>query len=123
MTYMAYCLGVSTGLRPGQVRAIFRLPDWMNMAEPLLYVNWFRPFRIPDTISGLPATSRSTRLHRRNASVISVRDLIRTCHLMPRFGPDDLGRTQWMEKDVLDESGVTLLYNRYYDFHTFVALS
>ncbi|CDO77502.1 hypothetical protein BN946_scf184912.g1 [Trametes cinnabarina] len=77
-----------TGLRPGQVRAIFRLPDWMNMAEPLL-----------------------------------VRDLIRTCHLMPKFGPDDLGRTQWMEKNVLDESGVTLLYNRYYDFHTFVALS
>ncbi|CDO75468.1 hypothetical protein BN946_scf184935.g4 [Trametes cinnabarina] len=115
--------GGLTGLRPGQVRAIFRLPDWMNMPEPLLYVNWFRPFRTPDTISALPPTSHSTRIHRRNASVVSIRDLVRTCHLMPKFGSEDLGRTEWMEKDVLDEGSLTFLYNRYYDVHTFAALS
>ncbi|CDO71946.1 hypothetical protein BN946_scf184940.g93 [Trametes cinnabarina] len=116
------------GLRPGQVRAIFRLPDWMGGSEPLLYVNWFRPFRTPDTITGLPPTSHSTRVRRRNATVVSIRDLVRTCHLMPKFGAEDLGVVDsWMLKDpdsdILDEPNMTFLLNRYYDFHTFYLLS
>ncbi|KAJ3008779.1 hypothetical protein NUW54_g3028 [Trametes sanguinea] len=113
-------------LRPGQVRVIFRLPTWMGGSEPLLYIHWFRSFRTPDTIAGLPATSHSTRAGRRNASVVSIRDLVRTCHLMPRLGHEDLdGAAAWLGKDadVLDERSVTFLLNRYYDFHTFDALS
>ncbi|TFK82539.1 hypothetical protein K466DRAFT_603598 [Polyporus arcularius HHB13444] len=110
------------GLRPGQIRAIIRLPQGHGyVAEPLIYVRWFRPFRIPDPIIGLPPTSHSTRDHVRNSSFIHARNVIRSCHLMPKFGLDVVDPL-WKQRDIMDEP-ITFLLNRYYDFHMFCALT
>ncbi|KAI9065669.1 hypothetical protein FKP32DRAFT_1567403 [Trametes sanguinea] len=115
--------GSLEALRPGQVRVIFRLPEWMGFSEPLVYVHWFRPFHTTDPIAGLPSTSHSTRFCKRNATVVLLRDILRTCHLVPKFGQTDVARAGWKAQDILDEPSLTFMFNRYYDFHTFQAFS
>ncbi|KAJ7291698.1 hypothetical protein C8J57DRAFT_219441 [Mycena rebaudengoi] len=67
------------GLRPAQIRAIFRLPpQFGTYTHPLAYIEWFTPLNRPDPISGLFTTHRSTRLHRRNAAVVSVEQILTT---------------------------------------------
>ncbi|KAJ7175677.1 hypothetical protein C8R46DRAFT_1160853 [Mycena filopes] len=74
------------GLRPAQIRAIFNLPpQFGTFPHPLAYVEWFTPLNGPDTVSGMYTTHRSTRLHRRNAAVVSVEHLVRGCHLMGKY--------------------------------------
>ncbi|KAI0665542.1 hypothetical protein C8Q78DRAFT_1072936 [Trametes maxima] len=114
-------VGGLEGLRPGQVQVIFRLPAWVAFDEPLVYVKWFRPFRSPDAITGLAPTSHSTRTQRRNTSIMRVSDILRPCHLIPKFGQDD-SNPEWKENDILDES-ITFVLNRYLDFHFFHFLS
>ncbi|KAJ7904866.1 hypothetical protein B0H13DRAFT_1528847, partial [Mycena leptocephala] len=42
------------GLRPAQIRAIFRLPpQFGEFPHPLAYVEWFTALSRPDPISGL----------------------------------------------------------------------
>ncbi|KAI0644662.1 hypothetical protein C8Q79DRAFT_1001929 [Trametes meyenii] len=109
------------GLRPGQVQVIFRLPSWTTFNDALVYVKWFRPFRTPDPVTGLAPTLHSTQTQRRNTSIMRVSDILRPCHLMPKFGEDNVN-PEWKEKDVLDEP-ITFLLNRYLDFHLFHCLS
>lgn len=109
------------GLRAGRVRVIFRLPAWMKDATPLMYVEWFRPFRSPDPVIGLPPTSHSTRAGKRNVSIVEARDLLRPCHLIPHFGQDPVNAT-WTASDLLDEP-ISFSFNRYLDFQTFHDLS
>ncbi len=87
----------------------------------MLYVRWFRPFRVPDPITGLPPTSHSTRNHVRHSGIVHARNLVRPCHLVPKFGQDVLDH-EWTEDDILDENTPFAL-NRYYDYHLFHALS
>ncbi|KAJ7909920.1 hypothetical protein B0H13DRAFT_2233000 [Mycena leptocephala] len=70
-------------LRPAQVRVIFKLPpQFGTYPHPLAYIEWFTPLNRPDPTSGMFTTHRSTRSHRRNAAVISVEHIVRSCHLM-----------------------------------------
>ncbi|OJT13041.1 hypothetical protein TRAPUB_10413, partial [Trametes pubescens] len=109
------------GLRAGRIRVIFRLPEWMKYDSPLMYVEWFRPFRSPDPVTGMPSTSRSTRAGKRNATVVEARDLLRPCHLIPKFGQEVLN-ANWAAPDLLDEP-ITFCFNRYLDYHTFDSLA
>ncbi|KAI0713721.1 hypothetical protein C8Q76DRAFT_768689 [Earliella scabrosa] len=111
------------GLRAGQVCAIFCLPSGQGyVTEPLMYVRCFRPFRTPDSsTSNLPPTSHSTRNHARNVEVVHVRDVVRTCHLIPKYSEEDV-EPDWSSATILDQS-IPFLFNRYLDFHTFAALS
>ncbi len=110
------------GLRAGQVRAIFRLPQRHGYdQEPLMYVRWFRPFRTADTVTGLPPTSHSTRDQLRNVEIVPASRLVRSCHLTPRFRQDDLD-PDWTPENILDQT-ITFSFNRYFDFHAFLALS
>ncbi|KAJ7862113.1 hypothetical protein B0H14DRAFT_3134333 [Mycena olivaceomarginata] len=62
-----------TGLRPVQIRAIFKLPPpFGTYSHPLAYIEWFTPLNKPDPVSGMFTTHRSTRNHIRNSAVISV---------------------------------------------------
>ncbi|KAJ7086939.1 hypothetical protein C8R44DRAFT_836229 [Mycena epipterygia] len=89
------------GLRPAQIRAIFRLPpQFGEYPHPLAYVEWFTTLNRPDHISGLYTTHRSTRLRRRNAAVVSVEHLVRSCHLMAKCGTE-IDR-KWTSHNVLD---------------------
>ncbi|KAJ7445474.1 hypothetical protein FB451DRAFT_1343619 [Mycena latifolia] len=64
------------GLRIAQVRAIFMLPpQYGTYPHPLAYIEWFTPFNQPDKTSGMYTVHRSSRAHRRNASVVSVEHL------------------------------------------------
>jgi hypothetical protein len=75
------------GLRPAQIRIIFRLPpQFGTFSHPLAYIEWFTPLNRPDAVSGMFTTHRSTRQRRRNAAVVSIEQLVRGCHLMAKCG-------------------------------------
>ncbi|KLO08261.1 hypothetical protein SCHPADRAFT_835579, partial [Schizopora paradoxa] len=77
---------VFTGLRAAQLRLIFKLPEEFNCTEHLAYVEWMNPFRDPQP-SGLYQLSRAMlRGQKRNAEVIPLRNIVSSCHLVPRFG-------------------------------------
>ncbi|KAJ7731496.1 hypothetical protein B0H16DRAFT_1772807 [Mycena metata] len=89
------------GLRPAQIRAIFRLPpQFGTFPHPLAYIEWFTPLNGPDTVSGMYTTRRSTRNHRRNAAVVSVEHLVRGCHLMGKCGLKI--DAKWTSDNILD---------------------
>jgi hypothetical protein len=81
------CLIASTGLTVGQVRVIFQLPGEFGMFEhPLAYIEWFTAFQAPIPELGMYQVSRSSRRHRRRASIIPVTQIERSVHLIPKFG-------------------------------------
>ncbi|KAJ6623689.1 hypothetical protein B0H10DRAFT_1628823, partial [Mycena sp. CBHHK59/15] len=55
---------------------------------PLTYIEWFTPLNRPDPVSGMFTTHRSTRYHRRNATVISVEHIVRSFCLMAKCGKE-----------------------------------
>ncbi|KLO14426.1 hypothetical protein SCHPADRAFT_927923 [Schizopora paradoxa] len=74
------------GLRAAQVRLIFKLPEEFKCSEHLAYVEWMNPFRDPQP-NGLYQLSRSMqRGSKRNAEIIPLRNIVSSCHLVPRFG-------------------------------------
>ncbi|KAJ7073219.1 Zn-finger domain-containing protein [Mycena belliarum] len=93
------------GLCPAQVRVIFKLPpQFGSYPHPLAYVEWFTPLNRPDPISGMFTTHRSTRLHRRNAAVVSVEHIVRGCHLTAKCG-STIDR-KWTSYNVLDKAAM-----------------
>ncbi|KAJ7496317.1 Zn-finger domain-containing protein [Mycena galericulata] len=89
------------GLRPAQIRVIFKLPpQFGTYPHPLAYIEWFTPLNNPEPISGMFTTHRSTRQQRRNAAVISVEHIVRACHLMAKCGTK-IDR-KWTSFNVLD---------------------
>ncbi|KAK6969604.1 hypothetical protein R3P38DRAFT_3238924 [Favolaschia claudopus] len=91
------------GLRPAQIRAIFKLPpQFGNYPHPLAYIEWFTPLNHPDRNTGMYTTHRSTRVHRRNAAIVSVEQIVRSCHLMA----DSRGTIDptWTSTNVLDKA-------------------
>ncbi|KAJ6473973.1 Zn-finger domain-containing protein [Mycena vitilis] len=93
------------GLRPAQIRVIFNLPSQFGIfPHPLAYIEWFTPLNHPDPVSGMYTTHRSTRLHRRNAAVVSVETLVRACHLMGKCGTT-IDHT-WTSDNVLEKATI-----------------
>ncbi|KAJ6540406.1 hypothetical protein B0H19DRAFT_1313055 [Mycena capillaripes] len=106
-----------TGLRPAQIRVIFNLPpQFGTFSHPLAYIEWFTPLNRPDPASGMYTTHRSTRFHRRNSAVVSVEQLVRSCHLMGKCGLK-IDRT-WTSNNVLDTASVFYI-NPYIHIDTF----
>ncbi|KAJ6486356.1 hypothetical protein DFH09DRAFT_1457204 [Mycena vulgaris] len=105
------------GLRVAQIRAIFMLPpQYGSYPHPLAYIEWFTPFNQPDRTSGMYIIHRSSRAHRRNAVIVSVEHLVRTCHLMGKAGPQ-IGR-RWTTDNVIDEAPY-FYFNPYITVDTF----
>ncbi|KAJ7186196.1 hypothetical protein C8R46DRAFT_983014 [Mycena filopes] len=94
-----------TGLRPAQIRVIFKLPpQFGTYPHPLAYVEWFTPLNHPDPTSGMFTTHRSTRNFTRNSAVISVEHIVRSCHLMGKCGMK-IDPT-WTSSNVLEKAPV-----------------
>ncbi|KAG2081953.1 hypothetical protein BD769DRAFT_1633506 [Suillus cothurnatus] len=84
------------GFCVGQVRAIFSLPPksiqllfppTVNVPPHLAYIEWFTPFpSAPDQNNGLYKLSRSMHGSDRVASIVLVGDIVRSVHLIPKFG-------------------------------------
>ncbi|KAJ7659560.1 hypothetical protein DFH06DRAFT_1089760 [Mycena polygramma] len=105
------------GLRVAQVRAIFMLPpQYGTYSHPLAYVEWFTNFNRPNNTSGLYTIHRSSRAQRRNAAIVSVEHIVRTCHLMGKAGTK-IDR-KWTTDNVIDLAPY-LHFNPYIDVDSF----
>ncbi|KAJ7875772.1 hypothetical protein B0H14DRAFT_2568622 [Mycena olivaceomarginata] len=77
----------TSGLRVARVRTIFRLPEQCgNYAHPLVYIDWFKPLTQPVADIGMYQVSLSSRNLRQNSEIISITDIVHSCHLVPVFG-------------------------------------
>ncbi|KAL0952541.1 hypothetical protein HGRIS_006800 [Hohenbuehelia grisea] len=104
-------------IRPAQIRVIFTLPPQFGLpSHPLAYVEWFTPLRRFDKDVGMFAVQRSTRNHQRNAAIVRVEQLVRNCHLIPKFG--QAVPSLWSTDTVLEQCG-SFFVNPYFDVDTF----
>ncbi|EPQ56384.1 hypothetical protein GLOTRDRAFT_40361, partial [Gloeophyllum trabeum ATCC 11539] len=104
------------GLRIAEVRVIFTLPPELGGAhhqEPLAYVHWYRPLQSLDPVTTMYKLVPSTHHARPNLSIIRVSDILRTCHLAPKYGSAAV-RSSWTST-----SGSDLLLNKYIDLQMF----
>ncbi|KAM6488883.1 hypothetical protein JOM56_015660, partial [Amanita muscaria] len=86
-----------------QVRAIFQLPvSFQTYNGTLAYVEWFTPLHshVPD--AGMYQIRRSTHMRQPRASVIPIEQIIRTCHLIPKFG--QRVPTGWTSENALEQA-------------------
>ncbi|KAG1894947.1 uncharacterized protein F5891DRAFT_960765 [Suillus fuscotomentosus] len=111
----------SLGFSVGQVRVIFSLPPkslqllfppTVNIPPHLAYIEWFTPFP--------PALDRNNGLYKLSrlvvASIVPVGDIVRSIHLIPKFG--DSALREWTSETVLEDCN-TFWVNSYIDRHTF----
>ena len=117
-TYRLGSSGSLDGLCVGQVQVIFNLPpQFGRYLHPLAYVEWFTPLRTKDKITGMYSVSRSTRLGRRNAEVLSATCIVRACHLVGKTGREI--DHAWTTENLLEEAN-TFWVNNYIDVDTFI---
>jgi len=116
------------GYRVGQVRLIFRLPSKQSqdlfpshMMPPghLAYVEWFTAFPAADANHGLRKILRCVRNGARLASVIEVKEIERSCHLFPDFGP--VAPREWSTHNVLEEC-MSFWVNPFTDRHAYMTM-
>ncbi|KAG6809061.1 hypothetical protein H0H92_001751 [Tricholoma furcatifolium] len=106
------------GLRVAQIRVIFDLPPQFGRHQgPLAYVEWFTPLGRPDQVTGMHSVKRSTRVHRRNAEIISADRIVHGCHLIAMSGREINNR--WTKDNVLEEA-TAFWVNPYISVDTFV---
>ena len=106
-----------SGLRVAQLKVIFTLPSYFCTAPlRLAYIEWFRPFTAKDQDTGLYVLSRSTRGNHANAEVVPLEQIVRSCHLAPRFGTDI--DPAWTRESVLEQCS-SFFVNRYLNLNTF----
>ncbi|KAI6011028.1 hypothetical protein BKA83DRAFT_4467357 [Pisolithus microcarpus] len=109
-----------SGMQLAQVRIVFKLPEvFGTFPHPLAYVEWFTTLQRRDPVSGLFIVTRSTRNHRRNASIISIDRIDRACHLQGRCGREI--SKEWSADSVL-ENAASFFVNSYIDLDTFLSL-
>ncbi|KDQ60093.1 hypothetical protein JAAARDRAFT_125881 [Jaapia argillacea MUCL 33604] len=110
------------GLRVAQVKVIFALPHQLSIADHpqyLAYIEWFTPFQSFHPVLGMYSVSRSTQNHRQNIEVVSLSQIIRSCHLLPKFGT--LVNKTWHSDTILDDAPGFYL-NVWLDLFTFFLL-
>ena len=113
------------GLRVGQVRLIFALPDYLrghnlNLPKYHACVEWFNAFRAPNPDSQLYSVTRSRRNNAPVTEIVPLASIVSSCYLTPRFGTTyHPGR--WSSSDVLEECKSFIL-NKYISLSFFYKL-
>ncbi|KAF8160595.1 hypothetical protein BJ912DRAFT_915513 [Pholiota molesta] len=96
------------GLRIARIHAIFELPKHYPFSpdEPLAYIEWFTPLRLPDNITGFhhisPSTRRRNGVERAYAEIISVSRIVRSAMLIPISGGTSV-RPQFLVNSHIDK--------------------
>ncbi|KAI0821718.1 hypothetical protein BC628DRAFT_793206 [Trametes gibbosa] len=119
------CIGIHR-YQVAQLRLVFQVPAeakaelFPNNPSPpeyLAYVEHFTAFTPhPEPMSGLYQVSRAVRGTSRLASVINIDQIVRSCHLFPRFGA--VAPREWTSSNVL-ESCTTFYVNAFTDRNTY----
>ncbi|KIK32748.1 hypothetical protein CY34DRAFT_27161 [Suillus luteus UH-Slu-Lm8-n1] len=74
------------GLCVGEVKVVFNLPSRLAIfSHPLLYIHWFRPLQTFDNNLQTFRLARSLRQHGPHAVIVPATEVIRPCHVIPRF--------------------------------------
>lgn len=123
LSWLCIANGVSAPPRVARVRVLFKVPSTVAKHDRLLaYVEWFTPFgdRGRDKASQLYQVRHAkTSKARREASVIAVDSIIRSCHLFPVHGAQH--NVWWKSATVLDSCS-KFLFNEHMDLSTFMSL-
>lgn len=108
-----------------QVRMIFAMPGSILPDHPhlLAYVEWFNLCKTtPYAENGLYRVQHAyTAPGKRDAAVIRVDQIIRSCHLLPYY-PRSENDKVWRSSSVLEKCEMFYI-NKYIDLHTFVSMS
>lgn len=119
-----------TGLRVGQVRLIFSIPENAKDAvfedkaddvpQHLAYIEWFsrRPAQ-RSKWSGLYAIKRSVEEDDRLVSILPADRIVRSVSLYPNFGPDL--NISWTRDNVLEKCS-NFFMNPFSDKHTYIMM-
>jgi hypothetical protein len=92
----------------------------LNVPEHLAYVEWFEPFaNRPDANHGMFKVTRALREGERQASIVPVRNIRRSIHLMPKFG--SVAPRDWTSSNVLDRCS-TFWVNNFSDRDAYVTI-
>ncbi|KAH9939740.1 uncharacterized protein BXZ73DRAFT_43384 [Epithele typhae] len=95
--------------RAAQVRVIFTLPPHLERLRPsrresdthLAYIEWFTPFTAQaDPTNGLYRIARAYENRVRKAAIVPVSWVVRSCHLIPVWGPR--ADRRWTSDTVLE---------------------
>ncbi|KAH9949208.1 hypothetical protein B0H21DRAFT_688850 [Amylocystis lapponica] len=123
---VAETLGPCPGYRVGQVRVIFGLPPELQKFRPyatdpqahLAYIELYTPFTTePEPHSRLYKISRSYSNMTRKAIVLPLKQVFRSCHLIPVCG-SRIDRS-WTSDNVLEECD-TMYLNPFSDHHMYL---
>ncbi|KAG5642676.1 hypothetical protein DXG03_002334 [Asterophora parasitica] len=120
---------VLAGYRVAQVHVVFTLTDrvisslFSGTFQPpkhLAYVEWFTPFKnAPEPNHRMYKISRSMLSGQRVASIISVCDIRRSVHLIPKCGP--VIPPEWTSATSL-ELGSSFFVNPFLDRHSYLTV-
>ena len=96
-----------SGYRVAQVRLIFTLPVHLNFKKPLAYIEYFTKFSEQRQGSDLYVVRRSyttesgSEGRRREAAVVCLDSIRRSCHLIPEFTSQIRDKT-WTSSNILE---------------------
>ncbi|KAI0058305.1 hypothetical protein BV25DRAFT_1919501 [Artomyces pyxidatus] len=119
------------GQRVGQVRMVFRLSETasehtfdpeVTAPDHLAYVEWFTKFKpAPEDNHEMYRIARAyeNQGERRMVSILPVNKLVRSVHLIPRFGPE--AARDWTSGNVL-ELCEAFYVNSFTDRHTYLTV-
>jgi hypothetical protein len=116
------CLSM-IGLRVGQVRLIFALPDYLRgTALPRYHacIEWFNPFRAPNADSKLHSVTRSHRNNSPITEIVPLTSIVSSCYLTPKFGTN-YHPARWTSADILEDCRSFTL-NKYISLYMFYKL-
>ncbi|KAH7904813.1 hypothetical protein BJ138DRAFT_1018599, partial [Hygrophoropsis aurantiaca] len=83
----------------------------------LAYIEWFSKFTgSPEPHSKMYRVKRTLNIRERQASIVPVSLIRRSCHLLPKWG--QAVPREWTSDNVLDKCSVFLL-NSFKDMHTY----
>jgi hypothetical protein len=113
--HLFHFTNLDPGLRVARVKVILTLPERLH-SRPLrlAYVEWFWPFKAADTATGLYTVGPSIRRQEVQAEVIGLERIVRSCHLVPKFGTE----IKVLQADIFEEC-TNFYLNPWVDMHMF----